>query len=141
MSEITEYIHARTNSQNTSTSWCARGGHHHHHGHKLLPLIMSEAFSATAYIVACRCALGMIGRMEASMILSFLVPCTRRSAPTHPPLFLGIIGQLLLGCANDGESESGPPAASFAMISSSVWASSPGETSWGCISARAFVLK
>jgi hypothetical protein len=46
----------------------------HASNHQALPLIISAAFSATEYIVACKCAAGMTGRMLASTMLSLLVP-------------------------------------------------------------------
>jgi hypothetical protein len=50
-----------------------------------LALIKSAAFSATAYIVACKCVAGIKGIMLASTMLRPFTPYTAKSLPTQPP--------------------------------------------------------
>ncbi|KAK8080044.1 hypothetical protein PG997_007862 [Apiospora hydei] len=92
---------------------------------------MSAAFSATAYTVACKCVPGIIGMTEASTTANRRVPCTSRSAPTHPPSAAGIMAQVPLGCALDGRTS--PRDTSASHIASSVCAAAPGATSHGTV--------
>jgi hypothetical protein len=50
-----------------------------------LALIKSAAFSATAYIVACKCVAGIRGMMLASTMLRPFTPYTAKSLLTQPP--------------------------------------------------------
>ena len=72
--------------------------------------------------------------IEASTTLSLFVPYTRRSLSTQPPYLSGIIAQVPDWWAK--VAVSAPCSSSASMISSSVWAATPGVTSAGEKRAR-----
>ena len=94
--------------------------------------IVWHTFSAIAYTVALRCAEGIIGMMDASIMRRFRTPCTSRSDPTTPPNSTGIIAAVPQGWNVEGRT----PFRRYCAMSASVVTLEPGMSSTGPNCAR-----